>query len=283
MDIVADLDWDIANWIKFSSVAGASRSNVVQENWADEASYYVTYYRNIPYGKHVPKPEEDKNYAAKWGQIPFGGVLETFNTKQTSIVWRNSFAMIKDFGKHQVSGSLGQEIRSSKTDGLASTQYGYLPDRGKSFVDIDPTVWTAYASMVKNHPDVVTDTKNNVISLYATMSYDYDNRYILNFNIRTDGSNKFGQSDDVRFLPVWSISTRWNIANEKFMRNVTFFDDLAVRASYGIQGNVHPDQTPYLISTLGTLETISQEYSSKLYKLPNTRLKWEKLTHTTLP
>lgn len=279
MDIVADIDWDIANWIKFSSVAGASRSNVVQENWADEASYYVTYYRNIPYGKHVPKPEEDKNYAAKWGQIPFGGVLETFNTKQTSIVWRNSFAMIKDFGKHQVSGSLGQEIRSSKTDGLASTQYGYLPDRGKSFVDIDPTVWTAYASMVKNHPDVVTDTKNNVISLYATMSYDYDNRYILNFNIRTDGSNKFGQSDDVRFLPVWSISTRWNIANEKFMRNVTFFDDLAVRASYGIQGNVHPDQTPYLISTLGTLETISQEYSSKLYKLPNTRLKWEK-THS---
>lgn len=123
---------------------------------------------------------------------------------------------------------------------------------------------------------MVTDTKNNVISLYATAAYVYDSRYILNFNIRTDGSNKFGQSKSVRFLPIWSVSTRWNVINEKFMKNVDFLNDLAIRASYGIQGNVHPDQTPNLIASLGTLESMPQEYISTLYKLPNNKLKWEK-------
>ena len=60
------------------------------------------------------------------------------------------------------------------------------------------------------------------------------------------------------------------------MKNVDFLNDLAIRASYGIQGNVHPDQTPNLIASLGTLESMPQEYISTLYKLPNNKLKWEK-------
>ena len=60
------------------------------------------------------------------------------------------------------------------------------------------------------------------------------------------------------------------------MKNVNFLNDLAFRASYGIQGNVHPDQTPNIIASLGTLETLPQEYVSTLYKLPNNKLTWEK-------
>ena len=150
------------------------------------------------------------------------------------------------------------------------------PKEVKSLLILTRRSGKRYGALVKSHPDVVTDTKNNVISLYATAAYVYDSRYILNFNIRTDGSNKFGQSKSVRFLPIWSVSTRWNVINEKFMKNVDFLNDLAIRASYGIQGNVHPDQTPNLIASLGTLESMPQEYISTLYKLPNNKLKWEK-------
>lgn len=66
------------------------------------------------------------------------------------------------------------------------------------------------------------------------------------------------------------------------MKNVSFLNDLAIRASYGIQGNVHPDQTPNLIASLGTLESLPQEYVSTLYKLPNNKLKWERPTLTIL-
>lgn len=276
IDVAVNLDWKVASWMRFSSILGLSRSNVTQENWGDEQSYYISSMRQSPYGKMLPNPIEDSEFAERYCLLPFGGELMTTNTRNTSYTWRNSLSLMQSFGKHEVSGSIGQEVRSSKYDGLSSTQYGYLPERGKKFVDIDPTVWKRYGALVKSHPDVVTDTKNNVISLYATAAYVYDSRYILNFNIRTDGSNKFGQSKSVRFLPIWSVSTRWNVINEKFMKNVDFLNDLAIRASYGIQGNVHPDQTPNLIASLGTLESMPQEYISTLYKLPNNKLKWEK-------
>lgn len=276
ISVSANLDWNVASWIKYSSVLGVSRGNVTQEDWADEQSYYISSMRQSPYGVMLPNPSEDPSFAEIKSLLPFGGELVTTNTRQTSYTWRNSLALMKSFGSHEVSGSIGQELRSSKYDGLKSTQYGYLPDRGKQFVDIDPTIWKRYASLLMNHPDVVTDTKNNVISLYATAAYVYDSRYIFNFNIRTDGSNKFGQSKSVRFLPIWSVSTRWNVMNEQFMKKVNFLDDLAIRASYGIQGNVHPDQTPNLIASLGSLESLSQEYVSTLHKLPNDKLKWEK-------
>ena len=276
IDATIDLDWKIASWMRFTSLFGISRGNVVQEDWADEQSYYISAMRMTPYGSILPNPVEDIQFAQQKCSLPFGGELATTNTRNTAYTWRNSMSFIQGFGKHEVSGSLGQEVRSSKYDGLKSTQYGYLPDRGRRFVDIDPTIWVKYSSLVRNNPDVVTDTKNNILSFYATAAYVYDSRYIFNFNIRTDGSNKFGQDKSVRFLPIWSVSSRWNVINEKFMKNVDFLNDLAVRASYGIQGNVHPDQTPNLIASLGSLETLPQEYVSKLHKLPNNKLKWEK-------
>jgi len=57
---------------------------------------------------------------------------------------------------------------------------------------------------------------------------------------------------------------------------VMWLNNLAFRGSYGIQGNVHPDQTPNIIARIGDYDDISQEYSSLLYKLPNNNLKWEK-------
>ena len=276
IDVTANLDWKVASWMRFSSILGLNRSNVSQETWADEQSYYISSMRQSPYGVALPNPTENSNFAERYCLLPYGGELMTTNTRHTSYTWRNNLSLIHSFGKHEVSGSIGQEVRSSKYDGLQSTQYGYLPERGKRFVDIDPTLWKRYGTLLKNHPDVVTDTKSNVLSFYATAAYVYDSRYIFNFNIRTDGSNKFGQDKSVRFLPIWSVSGRWNIINEKFMRNANFLNDLAIRASYGIQGNVHPDQTPNLIASLGTLETLSQEYVSTLHKLPNNKLTWEK-------
>ena len=270
-----NLDWDIAPWIKYSTVLGLSRNQNNQETWADEQSFYISQMRGLPYGSIVPLPSED-SYANNFS-LPYGGELINENTANSTYTWRNSLALFKNFGKHELSANLGQEVRSAKYDGVKTTQYGYLPDRGKKFVDIDPTQWPAYAKLLRSHPDVIRDTKDNILSYYATATYAYDGRYIANFNIRTDGSNKFGQDPSVRFLPVWSVSGRWNIANEKFFEPLLgVFNDLSIRGSYGIQGNVHPDQTPNLITSLGTLDGMTQEYIATLSKYPNTKLRWEK-------
>lgn len=271
-----NLDWDIAPWIRYSTVLGLSRNINEQQTWADDQSFYVSQMRGLPYGSIIPLPEEDAKYAREQS-LPYGGELISETTSNSTYTWRNSVSLFKNFGKHELSANLGHEVRSSKYDGVKSTQYGYLPDRGKKFVDIDPTQWPAYAKLIRNHPDVIRDTKDNVLSFYATATYAYDSRYIFNFNIRTDGSNKFGQDPSVRFLPIWSVSGRWNIANEKFFKPLySVFNDLSIRGSYGIQGNVHPDQVPNLITSLGSLDAMTQEYIALLSKYPNTKLRWEK-------
>ncbi len=53
IDVAINLDWNVASWIKFSSILGASRSNVTQENWADEQSYYIFIYAAKPLWKET--------------------------------------------------------------------------------------------------------------------------------------------------------------------------------------------------------------------------------------
>lgn len=268
------LDWDILPSLKFSSIIGLTTNNNYQTYWASEKSYYISQQRGTPYGTPLPTVVDDE--LATKSKIPMGGELVKEDTRNMRYTIRNSFAYQKVWGHHQLAAMVGSEISSSKYDALKSTQWGYLPDRGKKFVNIDLETWKGYAEMVSMTPDVITDNLTNIVSWYGTFTYSYADRYIANFNIRTDGSNKFGQDKSVRFLPVWSASAKWNLHNEVFMKPVEWIDEFAIRMSYGIQGNVHPDQTPNLIVQMGSMDNISKEYESTLYKLPNNDLKWEK-------
>ena len=268
------LDWDILPSLKFSSIIGLTTNNNYQTYWASEKSYYISQKRGTSYGTPLPTVVDDE--LATKSKIPMGGELVKEDTRNMRYTIRNSFAYQKVWGHHQLAAMVGSEISSSKYDALKSTQWGYLPDRGKKFVNIDLETWKGYAEMVSMTPDVITDNLTNIVSWYGTFTYSYADRYIVNFNIRTDGSNKFGQDKSVRFLPVWSASAKWNLHNEVFMKPVEWMDEFAIRMSYGIQGNVHPDQTPNLIVQMGAMDNISKEYESTLYKLPNNDLKWEK-------
>lgn len=120
------------------------------------------------------------------------------------------------------------------------------------------------------------------MSYFASFSYCYDRRYILNANIRGDASNKLGQDKSARFLPIWSFSGRWNIADEHFMENVNWMEGFNIHASMGLQGNVTEAHNPNMIINMGTLDAISQQYESTLHSLPNRGLRWEKTRSTNI-
>ena len=71
---------------------------------------------------------------------------------------------------------------------------------------------------------------------FGRLTYNYDNRYLLNLNARYDGSSKFPKSNRFGFFP--SVSLGWRIANESFMDwSDSWLDDFKIRASYGEIGN----------------------------------------------
>jgi TonB-dependent starch-binding outer membrane protein SusC len=77
-------------------------------------------------------------------------------------------------------------------------------------------------------------TENELQSFFGRLNYSYLNKYLLTVNFRADGSSKFGENNKYGFFP--SFSAGWRISEENFMRN-SFFDNLKLRAGWGITGN----------------------------------------------
>lgn len=277
LNFVSNLEWRVTPELRVSGTLGLNNSDTQEKEWFSERSYYASNLRNLNYGTKFPSMDPTSPFVKDQCQLPYGGGLKSNSTNNYSYTARAQVDYRTTLNNHhEISGAVGTEARSSKYEGLRSTQFGYMPERGEKFIAIDPAFWPQYNRLLLANPNVVTNRLTNVASFYGIATYSFKHRYILNFNIRADGSNKFGQDKSARFLPIWSLSGKWNIYNESFMRNVEWMNELAIKGSYGVQGNVSDDQTPSLIIQGGPLETLSQEYLSYLSKLPNPMLKWEK-------
>lgn len=72
-------------------------------------------------------------------------------------------------------------------------------------------------------------------SAFSRISYAYNNKYLLEANMRYDGSSRFQKDKRWGLFP--GISLGWRLSQEDFIRDLRFFDDLKLRASYGQTGN----------------------------------------------
>ncbi|MCT4614692.1 MAG: SusC/RagA family TonB-linked outer membrane protein [Marinifilaceae bacterium] len=274
LGLQASLNYKINTYLKYTGMVSYNVSSNDRDDWADERSYYITKDRKMPFGMPIPKEDDTYKQQAK---LPYGGEMKTDNTNNTSYTARSTITFNKYFAeKHSVTTNLGFEIQSSKYKGVSSTQFGYLPLRGRKVVNVNPADWPAFAQNIADNPNVYTNNRENLMSYYGTFSYGYDSRYIFNFNIRGDGSNKFGQDKSTRFVPIWSVSTRWNLDRENFLKDSKIISSLSVIASYGTQGNVPEDNPPYLVVQLGTLDATADQYESRLLNFPNKFLRWER-------
>ncbi len=71
---------------------------------------------------------------------------------------------------------------------------------------------------------------------FGRINYNYDNRYLLEFNLRQDGTSRFRSNR--RWITLPSVSVGWNVANEKFFEEFnSFCDQLKLRGSWGRLGN----------------------------------------------
>ncbi|NQW76154.1 MAG: TonB-dependent receptor, partial [Cytophagales bacterium] len=76
--------------------------------------------------------------------------------------------------------------------------------------------------------------RNELQSYFGRMNYAFANKYLVTATFRADGSSKFGANNKYGYFP--SVALGWNVTNEGFMAN-SFFNNLKVRASYGVTGN----------------------------------------------
>lgn len=253
-------------------------SNTSQRQWADENSYYISGIRGYEVGAVLPGSADELA-----SSLPRGGILLDDQQKQTSWTARAQLNYNRSFGSqqdHTVQAMLGYEARSTRYDGLKEQEYGYFPDRGnKVSFEYNNSVSgsTDWHGSLDKHTATLVSTLSNTISEYGTLVYSYKNRYILNANLRMDASNRFGQYTNHKFLPVWSAAFRWNMGDEPWMPH-TVINDLSLRGSFGMQGNIPTSVGPNLVvrypSTV--VNRWSGEYQLNISRLPYPNLRWEK-------
>ena len=75
----------------------------------------------------------------------------------------------------------------------------------------------------------------SLVSFFGKMNYSYADKYLLSLTLRRDGSSRFGKNH--RYATFPSVSLGWRITQESFMKELTWLDDLKLRASWGQTGN----------------------------------------------
>lgn len=124
--------------------------------------------------------------------------------------------------------------------------------------------------------------ENTLIGFFARVSYAYDNRYNLLVSVRREGSSKFGDNHKWGTFP--SASLGWTISNEAFMEDVTWLNNLKLRAGFGITGVIPNDPyqslTRYNYGSAYYYNDASGKWlpGLEVSSNPNPDLKWEKST-----
>ncbi len=272
-----DIQLKLIDGLQYKGLASYSVSSSEVKSHATELSYFITQKRGYEYESVLPNSAQEKA-----SRLPYGGLLQLESAMNKDYTVRNSLQYNKTFNDiHFLGLQLGIELRSSVTTGNLNTRYGYLRYRGEGFaiVPLNPvnsigSPEDLHEAMRKNSR--VVDQTANKLSEYFTAIYGFKERYIVNFNTRVDASNRFGQDKNKKYEPQWSIGAKWRIANESFMKAVTWLNSFDISASYGYQGNAVDAVSPYLIATDGGLSSQLKQYTLNIKSLPYPDLGWEK-------
>ena len=272
VNMQAHVGYNVIDGLKLEGTLSYSVSNTNQEVYFTEDSYYVK-------KMHSTSKFED--------MCPLGGELRETNTRSTNWMARLQANYVKNLGNeglHNVTSSAGLELSSQRYDGFRITRRGYYRDRGKVFASV-PQTYSGYYELFMSTAEalgVITENLTNSLAWYAMMGYDYDNRYMLNLHIRGEASNLFGSRTNDHMMPIWALSGRWNVKRD-ILENVHWIDDLALRGSFGYQGNMLSGQTPKMIIQQGVDFTGKYgEFCSKVVNYPNPNLRWEKTASTNV-
>lgn len=124
-------------------------------------------------------------------------------------------------------------------------------------------------------------TEERYISAYANAGYTFDGKYNLTGSVRVDNSNLFGTDPRYRYLPLWSVGASWRMTEEDFMKDVRWLNNLTIRTTYGLGGNVARKVGPFLLAE-STFINEARATGTNIVMPPNKSLRWEKTATTNI-
>ena len=153
------------------------------------------------------------------------GTLTEGNNNNLNYTANTTLNYFKTIAKsHSVKILVGAEYRSEVNTGTSFNAAGFpTPELNTANAAAEPSSVGGFWTAVKT------------AGVFTNIGYDYNKKYLINLVARYDGSSRFGANNQFGFFP--SVSAKWNIVEENFLKNSLIVSDLGLRFSYGSTGN----------------------------------------------
>lgn len=192
--------------------------------------------------------------------------------RRRNILVENLLTFDRTFGEHKISALAGYTYQDSRFRHIQA--YGEGLPQGLEEIDAATT----------NRSNEGNSWRSVLTSILGRVFYSYQNKYLFTATIRRDGSSKFGKNNRYGYFPSFSLG--WNVAEEKFMENVHWLDQLKLRGGYGVLGNQEIDNYQYS-STITTGINYPDGNGGLLQgafpkNFANPDIKWEEIAMTNV-
>lgn len=204
-------------------------------NFSFRSSFSTTYENRIR--TDFQGVNESRNGAA--------GANSSYDTRSRwALISDNIFSYNKTVGKHDINAIAGAsferrffEFSDIETSGFTSD---LIPNvGGGSIINLATAI----------------DGENLLNSFLGRVIYAYDDKYLFNASVRTDGSSIFGQ--DVKYGTFPAVSAGWVVSNEDFLKNSNIVNQLKFRLSYGVTGTNNLDSGDFLTDNYPSLALLN--------------------------
>lgn len=274
---------EMVNPLASLSLPGATNwSHKFVANFAAELNIWDGLKYRISYGADMSFWGSDSHSVEYYlSTNNYSSITSASSESDRGTVWQieNTLTYDKTFGDHTIGIVLGQSAMKNtgwtlggSANGLIDEDKPYLNFTSGLSEDGDRNSWGG-----RSDPYTMS-------SLFARLSYNYAERYMVQGTVRRDGSSRFGSNNRYATFPSFSLG--WNITNEPFMKNrPNWLTSMKLRFSWGKNGNDNIGNFSYIVLTstgnnyiLGTTEGI--ESGTKADGLANENLKWEESRQT---
>ena len=209
--------------------------------------------------------------------------LNVLSNTDNSLTWFNTLNYNRKFGVHSFNLLVG-------TEAVTTYGVGFLASRSSfAFDDLDYRYLDAGSAAGLNNSGAGA-TRSALFSQFGKINYSYKDLILADATLRRDGSSRFSANNRWAIFPAFSVGLR--LSELDFMKNVSFVDELKVRAGWGKTGNqlipnvynaytlYAPDPINNAYDINGTGSTIVGGFD--LVQFGNSNGKWETNTSTNI-
>ena len=268
---IFELNYKILNSLNLSSQLGLQIENNAAEKFGAAETFFTRQYR------------ESYRYRGE-SVLPEGGIIQNWNDRMFQYNWRNQAFYQQNFAdRHDIDIMAGMELRRNDFTEVHTKGFGFDENSMTTKPVIFPEGYSSTHSLgLRQYSKRFIE--NAFVSFFSTASYTLDKKYTIFGSIRYDGSDLFGVDPKYKYLPLWSISGAWNASREEFLKDVTWLSNLKVRGSYGLQGNIDKETSPFVKGFWNNTSFFPGQSvpTINVVSPPNKYLRWEKTSTSNI-